>query len=185
VSIEEVVAPVGSRVEVASRHWDDRFHREVVGTLLGTDEWGSWVGVPRGTWLRTHRGGFASAGGVRLFPPGRWWSAWFSPGRVYVDITTPPEWVGATVRLVDLDLDVERFGDGPAVLRDEDEFHEHRVSMAYPPAVVDAARAAAVDVLELLGRGGEPFGVASGPWVALALALAEQPVGAGLGEDAG
>ncbi len=175
MSTEDVVPPAGSRVEVASRHWDDRFHREVVGTLLGTDEWGSWVGVPRGTWLRTHRGGFASAGGVRLFPPGRWWSAWFSPGRVYVDITTPPEWVG------DLDLDVERFGDGPAVLRDEDEFDEHRVSMAYPPDVVDAARAAAVEILELLGRGGEPFGVVAAPWVERALAVVE----AGFGEDAG
>lgn len=162
--------PPGSAVDVVSRHWDDRFHREFTGRLLGVDEWGTWVGVAPGTWLRTHRGGFASAGGVRLFPPGRWWSAWFSPGRVYVDITTPPEWSGTTVRIVDLDLDVERFGDGPALLRDEDEFAEHQREMAYPPDVVAAAEAAAVEVLDLVWTGREAFGAVAAAWVARALA---------------
>jgi protein associated with RNAse G/E len=157
---------VGTAVEVVSQHWDGRFHREFSGRLIGNDEWGLWVGIAEGTWMRTHRGGFASAAGVRLFPPDRWWSAWISPHRVYVDITTPPEWTGTTVTMADLDLDVETFGDGPPVLRDEDEFDEHRVLMGYPPAVVDAARTAAAEVLELLRTHSEPFGLVSAHWLA-------------------
>lgn len=157
--------PVGTDVEVVSRHWDGRFHREFSGRLLGADEWGVWVGVAEGTWMRTHRGGFASAGGVRLFPPDRWWSAWISAHRVYVDITTPPEWVGTTVGMADLDLDVETFGDGPPELRDVDEFEEHRVSMSYPHDVTAAARAAAAEVLELLRVRAEPFGGVAREWL--------------------
>lgn len=162
--IEARPAP-GAEIVVDSRHWDGSDHRSFTGVALGADEWGFWVGVPAGTWITTIRGGFASAGGVRLFPVGRWWSAWFSPGRLYVDITTPPKWSGSTVLIVDLDLDVESEG-GDLVLRDEDEFDDRRESMGYPTAVVDAARAAAEEVLELASTGAEPFHRAFVPWLA-------------------
>ena len=82
-----------------------------------------------------------------------------------MDITTPPEWVGSTVTMADLDLDVETFGDGPPVLRDEDEFEEHRIEMAYPEAITAGARAAAAEVLELLRTRSEPFGEVARRWL--------------------
>ena len=43
----------------------------------------------------------------------------------------------------DLDLDVIRTGDGTVFVDDEDEFAEHRVSLAYPERWVDQARVTA------------------------------------------
>ncbi len=123
-------------------------HWEFVGTLLSGDEHGTWVGCSTGTELA--RPGHAFRSGhdwVTLFPDGQPWVATFrnspDPVTVYVDITTAPVWSGPEVSMVDLDLDVVLTRDGTLLLDDEDEFEEHRVTLAYPSVLVALARRAA------------------------------------------
>src|SRR5690606_9318898 len=79
------------------------------------------------------------------------------PVAVYVDVTTPPAWDGATLRCVDLDLDVIAGEDGRVVVDDEDEFEAHRVSLGYPAEVQAAARAGCAAVLAAVTAGRAPY----------------------------
>ncbi|MFQ5554847.1 MAG: DUF402 domain-containing protein [Acidimicrobiia bacterium] len=101
---------------------------------------------------------------MTLVPHHGWWcSIWNESGSiaVYVDMVTPPEWHGDTVRMIDLDLDVVlRSSEGEAQVVDEDEFDEHRRTLAYPQRLVDGARAAAGWAVAAISGGREPFGSA-------------------------
>lgn len=107
---------------------------------------------------------------LQFIPAGkRWYCApWYPPQEVnfdlYVDITTPPRWRGRSVRCVDLDLDVETQRDGQIDLLDQDEFEEHRKTLAYPPALIRSAVRSAAWVQEAVRSGVEPFGDAWKPW---------------------
>ena len=64
-----------------------------------------------------------------------WLATFHGPGgplSVYVDVTAPPTWSGATVTAIDLDLDVVRELDGRVWVDDEDEFAEHQVFYVLP-----------------------------------------------------
>ncbi|MEZ4865637.1 MAG: hypothetical protein R3C14_30275 [Caldilineaceae bacterium] len=58
---------------------------------------------------------------------------------------------------VDLDLDIRVHLNGSVALLDEDEFLENQQRMAYPPALVAQARAAAQEALRLCAQGLHPF----------------------------
>jgi uncharacterized protein len=62
------------------------------------------------------------------------------------------------VTVVDLDLDVVRLRNGEVRLLDQDEFRQHQVEFAYPRTLVALASRQAVDVLESVTIGSEPFG---------------------------
>lgn len=139
---------------------------------LGEDEHGVWLGGARGTVVQ--RGDEPPREGrnmVQLIPPDLWWAAIFNdpttPGmEVYVDVTTIPVWVTPDrVEMVDLDLDVVRRSDGTVYVDDEDEFEEHRVSLGYPPAMVDMARTVAARLAIALERRDAPFGQTATPWL--------------------
>jgi len=113
---------------------------------------------------------------VTLFPTGQPWAASYydsvdQPIAVYVDVTTPPVWDGATDRAtvtmvdLDLDLDVVLGRDGSLLLDDEDEFEEHQVTLAYPGEVVDLARRTAADLMAAAADAREPFGPAGARWL--------------------
>ena len=111
----------------------------------------------------------------------RWWVATFhGPGgnlgaATDVDITTPPVWDGATVRAVDLDLDVIRGTTGRIWVDDEDEFATHRVSLDYPDEVVEQAVASCQDIAATMKQSGAPFdGATHRDW--LARLRADEPV---------
>ena len=138
-------------VRVVMTKWGERPHWEFDATYLGSDQHGDWLGIPAGTHMSrpgasyvapTHQVGLVPALGP---DDGRGWLATFhaagGPVRVYVDITTPPLWDGATVRAVDLDLDVVCGPTGRVWIDDEDEFAEHRVSLGYPAELTQAAMA--------------------------------------------
>ena len=68
-------------MELVLRKYDGRPHRRVTGRLLGTDEFGTWIGTPRGTvvrysygWRRFER---TREDSVRLLPHDSWWMAMF------------------------------------------------------------------------------------------------------------
>jgi len=159
-----------------SRHW------EFTMTRLGQDEHGTWLRAPVGCELvRPGHCVRTSYSFVCLLPHEEHFVAAFhdrTPGMepdvpsVYVDISTPPQWVSANeVTMVDLDLDVILGWDGVVILDDEDEFAQHRVSLNYPDELVALAEQAADRVMGLVRHGLAPFGDAAERW----LATARQP----------
>ena len=75
----------------------------------------------------------------------------------YCNVTTPTLYDGENVRYVDLDLDVRVHADGRIELLDEDEFVENSERMGYPPEVIDQARHAADELIELATARRFPF----------------------------
>ncbi len=160
-------------VRVAMTKWGDRPHWEYDAVYLGSDEHGEWLGCPVGThYRRPGRQFVATFASVVLIPAGRaahlagFNTAEARIGAVYVDITTPPEWDGAVLRAVDVDLDVVRRHDGSVYLDDEDEFAEHRVSLGYPAEVCDLAVASCDRVRALVEAGSAPYDGTAAGWLA-------------------
>jgi hypothetical protein len=142
----------GDSVRIEMTKWGDRPHWSFDALWLGSDEHGDWIGIPPGTPM--------DRPGAHYEPPvpqvglspalGRpdveraFLATFHAAGshiRVYVDMTTPPVWDGATLGAVDLDLDVIRGSEGDVVVDDEDEFAEHQVRFGYPAEVVALAEA--------------------------------------------
>jgi predicted RNA-binding protein associated with RNAse of E/G family len=162
-------------IRVLTRKWPDSPHWEYDALRLGMDEYGEWVGLPLGT--RMSRPGVtlhASAAHVVLLPHGAWWVATFygddpeRPVDTYVDIATPWRWNHdeSEARAVDLDLDVIKGTTGRVWVDDEDEFAEHRVSLGYPPDVVEQAVGACADVERAVTGQAGPFAGAHLDWLA-------------------
>jgi uncharacterized protein len=141
---------------------------------LGMDGHGTWIGVAEGTLLASPTRAFhATADHVTLVPHDAWWLATFygsepwRPFDTYVDIATPAVWHGDDlVRAVDLDLDVIRGTTGRTWVDDEDEFAAHRLSLGYPPEVVDGALSSCRQVLGDLTAGRAPFDGIHAAWLA-------------------
>ncbi len=165
---------VGDVVEVRFTKWGERPHWELDLRYLGADEHGHWLGGPRGFPL--HRPGVALASRTdvaMLIPAGQAWIARFNgPGHhacdIYVDVTTVPDWEGATVRAVDLDLDVYRALDGSVLVDDEDEFAEHQARYRYPPDIVALAERSCAELAAAIGAGEEPWASVGHRWVEVA-----------------
>ncbi|MBO0846253.1 MAG: DUF402 domain-containing protein [Nocardioides sp.] len=161
---------LGDPVRVEMRKWGDRPHWEFDARWLGSDEHGDWIGIPSGTeMVRPGASYVARSNQVGLSPRAdlpdgeRWWLGTFhAPGSdlrvsVYVDIATPPVWDGATLRTVDLDLDVVRGETGRVWVDDEDEFAQHRVELGYPAEITVAAMRSCGRVHEALAAGHAPY----------------------------
>jgi len=156
-------------VQVDYRKFDGSPHRSYPALRLGEDEHGVWLGVPQHT--------FSDATFkyddpyVLLVPHAAWYTAMFNapPRRteVYCDIATPASWPDrASVRLVDLDLDVRRRRVTRTVeLVDQDEFETHRLRFGYPEEVVDQAWEAAHWLVRALSNGTEPFAGGYHTWL--------------------
>ncbi|MGI8522200.1 MAG: DUF402 domain-containing protein [Nocardioides sp.] len=141
---------LGAVVRIEMTKWVDSPHWSFDALWLGRDMHGDWVGIPAGTFMSRPGADYVSpVAQVGLSPASdldeRGWLATFHAPRgqvaVYVDITAPPVWDGATLRAVDLDLDVVRGTTGRVWVDDEDEFAEHRVSLGYPDELAQAAMA--------------------------------------------
>ena len=162
----------GDPIDVRFTKWGGGRHWEFPLRWLGEDEHGVWGAGEAGA--RLWRPGAALAAEhpwVTLFPHDAAWAASFydspdQPIATYVDMTTVPEWTGATVTMVDLDLDVVLDRQGSLLLDDRDEFEAHRVKLGYPDDVVDLARRTADEVLAAIREGTEPFGSVGEAWVA-------------------
>lgn len=160
------------------RKWDGTPHWEMDGVYLGADEHGQWVGARPPTQMsRPGRSVTFHRHFVGVFPYDAWWAATFYEWEdhvdshdVYVDVTTVPVWQGATVTLVDLDLDVVREWSGTVFVDDEEEFAEHQVRLDYPAEVIAAARRSATAVADAVTHGCEPFGTVGQAWLARLMA---------------
>ncbi len=126
--------------------WGRRPHWEYDALRLGTDDHGTWLGLPPGTSVA--RPGRAFVTGQRqvvLVPHDAPFVATFyapeadPPCAVYVDISTPPTVDEGGVSAVDLDLDVIKGWTGRVWVDDEDEFAAHRQELGYPDELVALA----------------------------------------------
>jgi hypothetical protein len=159
---------VGDRVRVEMSKWGGRPHWEFEAFWLGSDAHGDWIGIPAGTPMArpgayyeppVPQVGLAPAAGLPEAERG-WVATFHATGgqvSVYVDITTPPSFDGATLRTVDLDLDVVRGTTGQVWVDDEDEFADHRLAFGYPDEVVAAATASCDRVERLVAGGHAPY----------------------------
>ncbi|GAA1119621.1 MULTISPECIES: DUF402 domain-containing protein [Streptomyces violaceusniger group] len=162
-------------VSVNYRKYDGSLHWNLRMRRLGEDDHGVWLGLPGGGVMRKGYGPMVpiACAHVILLPRDAWWTAAFNaPPReteIYCDIATPPEWHSShEVSMVDLDLDVIRKRtDGSTLLDDEDEFAEHQVRYGYPADVIAEAEAAGRWLMDAVGGRAEPFGDASGAWLAM------------------
>jgi hypothetical protein len=166
----------GTRIRCEMTKWGDRPHWQFAGVYLGADEHGEWLGFPRGT--HNSRPGYefhSEVDAVTLVPTGGWYAATFhAPGiwcDLYIDVTTPGEWVADVLRAVDLDLDVIRMsptngrtppvgivaGPGEVFVDDEDEFAEHQVAFGYPTEVVGCAQASCDELVSAVRAGLPPY----------------------------
>ncbi len=176
----------GDPVAVIMSKWADLPHWEYAATYLGQDEHGHWLGITAGTEFARPGQRVLSSNYHSTLLPNTGWSiatfhgpgagAWMALGdaalELYVDIATPPQFDGRTVRSVDLDLDVVRIDDGRVFIDDEDEFAEHQVTLGYPDEVVLAARASCDAVHAAVVAREAPYdGVAAGVWLARVAAL--------------
>ena len=161
--------------------WGDRPHWEFDTVFLGRDAHGDWLGIAAGTTLARPGATYVAPTRqvVLVPPPGpdaeRGWLAAFhdigGPVHAYVDIATPPVWNAATVRTVDLDLDVLLGVDRPgcrgrAWVDDEDEFADHRIRYGYPDEIAEAALASCARVHALMAGGHAPYDGSATAWLA-------------------
>lgn len=161
-------------MQIRFTKWGGGAHWELPGAYLGSDEYGHWVGSrPPTVMTRPGRTVTFERHFVGLFPYDGWYAATFyewadmpESHDVYVDISTVPEWHGATVTLVDLDLDVVREWAGKVFVDDEDEFADHQVALGYPADVVRAAEASAAAIADAVRARAEPFGEVGRGWLA-------------------
>lgn len=158
---------------MAARKYDGSPHWRFEGVVyLGADAYGDWVGGrPGDRASRPGREFTTTAHYVTLLPRDAWFAATFNDAganqrsQVYIDVTSVPEWEGARVSFVDLDLDVVRRFTGEMLIDDEDEFADHRVRLAYPPEVVASARRTADALLADLLAGREPYATVGFSWL--------------------
>ncbi len=170
----------GTRVRCEMTKWGGHPHWEYDAVVLGEDEHGLWLGFPAGTtYTRPGHSFVGERDAVGIVPPGVAWhlATFYSQGgpqwpalggsevEVYVDMTTPAEWDGHTLRAVDLDLDVVRGHNGTVIVDDEDEFAEHQVAYGYPADVVAAASASCEAVLAAVRGGHAPYDGTCETWL--------------------
>ena len=169
---------LGDPVRIEMTKWGDLPHWHIPARWLGRDEHGDWLGIPAGTEMARPGAHVVSANlQVGLVPhvdlpeDDRWWVATFhGPGgnlgaATYVDIATPPLWDGATLRAVDLDLDVLAGETGRIWIDDEDEFAQHKVTLGYPDRVVAAAMRSCDRVQAAMTAGHAPYDGSHRPWL--------------------
>ena len=93
----------------------------------------------------------------------RWYNVWnlgehiIAPNLWYANVAMPAGFDGATIRWVDLDIDIRCYLDGSLEVLDEDEFAQHRVELGYSDEVVEHALAARDEMLRLASAGAFPF----------------------------
>lgn len=161
-------------VRVVFRKWNHRPHWEFDAIWLGEDEHGTWLGGPPGTRMSRPGADFDSPLGFVVLVPEKdaFVSTFYAQNstslpegwvEVYVDITSAASWVGQTVSMVDLDLDVVRGRTGRVWVDDEDEFAVHRVKFGYPSEVVDLASSTCQRVLDAMTSRRAPYDGVVGP----------------------
>jgi len=146
-------------------------HWGFAGYLVGQDEHGHWVGLPKGSdrWKGETKWRPTGEDAVQCFPHQGWWVLHYNgsvrPISHFVDIATQPRFSDGRFEMIDLDLDLVVLADGTVEVEDEDEFEVNEVTLGYSPDVIERARAETDRVAGLLQRREEPFFEVAERWL--------------------
>jgi protein associated with RNAse G/E len=139
-------------------HWEysSRFIRKDGPLVVTEDSAGDLMQNAAGSWtcpydVRNHYWTDRWYNVMRFSRPGAELQEW------YCNVSTPAEFDGSALSWIDLDLDVRAWPDGRIEVVDEDEFEEHSRRMAYPGHLIDNARQAVHELLDLAQRRAFPF----------------------------
>jgi hypothetical protein len=171
----------GDRIQQRYRKYDGTPHWRFDSAYLGSDDHGIWVGGrPGDVFERPGRRFLADAHYVTLIPEGPFVATFNDNSsavhsEIYVDVMSPPQWQGALVEAIDLDLDVVRRFSGEVRIEDEAEFAEHQVAFGYPHELIGTVRCTAGWLQEAIGAQDEPFGQVGFEWLAQCRALLPVP----------
>lgn len=170
---------IGHEVSVVTQKWGGHPHWHYPALYLGSDEHGDWLGFPIGTtYARPGRSFVADFASVGLVPShdAAHLVAFNRPSdvvtaEIYIDMATPAEWSGDTVRSIDLDLDVVLTRDGRVELLDVDDFEHHQVALGYPPEIIELAESSAARVHAALVARDAPYDGTAEQWFSALAAL--------------
>ena len=157
-------------IEIWNVKWPRRNPSVAIGSYLGEDQYGHWVGQTEGApwWLADHsRSGVFTASFVSLVPHNAYWTACFNKSDPLfdVDIALPVQWNNDVIEIIDLELDVLRFTDGRVIVRDQEEFAQTRDTFNMPEAMVKQAESACAFMVDQLEQIAEPFGSVGKAWL--------------------
>lgn len=151
----------------------DILHWGFEAELLGEDEYGRWMSLPKGSkrWKGEEVVRPSAEDAVLCAPHDGWWHLHYNGDHTqfshFVDIVTPPRWIGPhRYEMIDLDLDVIRSHDGTVVVDDEDEFEIHQVQYGYSDEMIERAVGETAWVVKALEARNEPFFVTASSWLA-------------------
>ena len=180
---------VGDRVHVRFTKWGGIGQWEMEALVLGRDDAGVWLGLPKGAPMRRPgREVRLPYDRVMMMPEGESgfvasFHEWIDSPDVaefcmYVDITTPPRWTTRNdgvneVTMVDLDLDVVQAWTGEVSVQDEDDFAERQISLGYPPEVIAHAERWRDRVVRMHEEGAAPFDGREGGWLDVLATMAD------------
>lgn len=149
----------------------DILHWGFDGLLLGDDDYGRWVALPKGSrrWKGEIEWRPTGEDAVQCFPHDGWWVLHYNGpavlGSHFVDISTQPTWREGRMEMIDLDLDLIVFCDGTVQIEDEDEFAVHQIQFGYTPVMIERARAETEELAARLRRREEPFFEVAESWL--------------------
>ena len=153
-------------ITIRSYKYDGHPRDEYTAFKYTEDAESCTVFVPPGTKsydYRTQTWLSAPDGLVERYFKTRWYTIWYvcaqhsGLNQMYIHISMPATVTETTVAWVDLDIDYRVHTDGRMEQLDADEYHTHRMSMAYPDAVHDAVRAACAEIESLCPHQQYPF----------------------------
>jgi protein associated with RNAse G/E len=105
----------------------------------------------------------ASDGLIEIYFKDKWFNVWHiceqksNRNKIYSNICMPAVMEGNVLKWVDLDLDFRVHMDGSIELLDEEEFEQNARQFRYPGRVVEKARGACDEIVNLFERAEFPF----------------------------
>lgn len=166
-----------------NRKFDGGAHWVVPGTHLGTDEHGHWIFQGTHEFISRPGAGLYTASVAVLLVPhtGNWVATFYDDAHpqgveLYIDLATELGWrrIGpGTVEfhMIDMDLDVIRSKSQGIYVDDRDEFTEHALTMAYPPALCELMEAATAALTHAVTTCHAPFDGRDAAWFTLGRTL--------------
>jgi hypothetical protein len=170
MTTEQGTARWARLIEIWNLKWPRRKLSVAIGSYLGEDQYGHWVGQTKGApwWSPDHsQSGVFTASFVLLIPHDAYWTACFNSSDPLfdVDIALPVQWNNDVIEIIDLELDVLRFTDGNVIVRDQEEFAQTRDSLNMPEAIAKQAESACAYMFSQLEQSAEPFGSVGDAWL--------------------
>lgn len=154
------------KIKVISRKYNGALRDEYEAYLVAEDEEVITLLTPPGTPCFSPKKGAwlpGPDGLLELYFKQQWYNVWHiceqksGWNQIYANIAMPPILQADVLTWIDLDLDLRVHLDGSLEVLDEDEFVTHSDLFAYPPLVVEQARAAVDELVRLYQQGAYPF----------------------------